>query len=282
MQKGFIYRFVVGIIIGAANIVPCVSGGTMMVICGVFDDIMHSIGHFFSQMRKSILYLLPMAVGAGLGILLLANTMKYMLENYYMITNFLFAGIIIGSFPMILKHCLVNKFRAVYLIPMLITFAIMLATAFVLPESNNQIIRELDVAVFFKLFLSAAFSAVCMIIPGISGSFVMLLLGVYTTVTTAIAEFNILLLVPIGLGIMFGVIFGSRLIDNLIKKFPSETYFAILGFMLGSIPTIFIAIGDQAAYRFNWELAVALVAMVLGYFISYGFSGRSDKNINKA
>lgn len=83
-------------------------------------------------------------------------------------------------------------------------------------------IPELDVFVFIKLMLYAALAAICMIIPGLSGSFVMLLLGVYETITTAIAEMNILLLIPVGIGILGGILGGSKLIDWLLKRFPGR------------------------------------------------------------
>ena len=114
-----------------------------------------------------------------------------------------------------------------------------------------------------------------MIIPGLSGSFVMLLLGVYETITTAIAEMNILLLIPVGIGILGGILGGSKLIDWLLKRFPRATYWAIFGFVIGSIPSIFQKIGDAHAYRGGWELIIGILVLLAGITISFVFA--SDK-----
>ena len=270
--KESIKNFLIGIVIGVANIIPGVSGGTMMVICKVFDKIMHSIGYFWKEFKKSVTFLLPIMLGAGVGILLFANGINYLLTNHYMIINFFFMGIILGSFPMIYKKSTEQEFKPIQALPLLITAGIMISIIFIIPSNTDQIIRSLSVGSFIKLVVFSAISAFCMIIPGISGSFVMLLFGVYETVTTAISEFNIWVLVPVAIGICIGIILGSALIDKLIKKYPNATYFAILGFMVGSIPTILAKIGVEDAYIGGIGFIISLVVLGLGAFISYWFS----------
>ena len=104
------------------------------------------------------------------------------------------------------------------------------------PEANVDIIRKLTVNSFIQLLLAGIVGASAMVVPGISGSFILLLIGLYTTVITAVAEFNIPLLIPIGIGvIIIGIIFTTKIIDKLLNKFPQPTYFAILGLVIGSV-----------------------------------------------
>lgn len=269
--------FIIGMIIGLANIIPGVSGGTMAVICGVFDRLIGAVSNIRKEFKKSILFLIPVGLGAVAAIVLLSKALTWLLENYYMATNFFFIGIIVGSIPMLFKKSIEGGFRVWNLIPFFVTLGVMLAMAFLTPEGTSTIIRELDVWVFVKLMLYAALAAVCMIIPGLSGSFVMLLLGVYETITTAIAEMNILLLIPVGIGILGGILGGSKFIDWLLKRFPQATYWAIFGFVIGSIPSIFQKIGAAGGYNAGPELIVGIVVFVLGAAVSFAFASEKLK-----
>ncbi len=275
-----IKNFFIGMIIGVANIIPGVSGGTMMVICKVFDKIMHAVGFFWKEFKKSVIFLLPIVAGAGIGILLFASGINYLLQYHYMVINFFFMGIIVGSFPMIYKKSVEQKFNILQVIPMLVTAGIMIAMIFILPSEESQVIRTINISSFVKLLAYSAISAFCMIIPGISGSFVMLLFGAYETVTTAISEFNIMVLIPVAIGVAIGIVLGSAIIDKLIQKFPNATYFAILGFMVGSIPTILFKIRAENAYVGGLDLVIATIVFILGIGISYWFS-KKDTDTSK-
>ena len=187
-------------IIGLANIIPGVSGGTMAVVFGVFDRLIASISNIRKEFKKSILFLLPIGLGAGVAILLLSQGLKWLLDHYYMATNLFFIGVIVGSIPMIFGKAVEGGFKIRNLIPFVVTFAMMIGMMFLSPEGEQVIARSLDVLTFIKLLVFSAIAAISMIIPGLSGSFVMLLLGTYNTVITAIAELNIVMLIPVVIG----------------------------------------------------------------------------------
>lgn len=264
-------------IIGLANIIPGVSGGTMAVVFGVFDRLIASISNIRKEFKKSILFLLPIGLGAGAAILLLSQGLKWLLEHHYMATNLFFVGVIVGSIPMIFGKAVEGGFKIRNLIPFAVTFAMMIVMIFLSPEGETVIVRTLDVFMFIKLLVFSAIAAISMIIPGLSGSFVMLLLGTYNTVITAIAELNIVMLIPVVIGVALGILFGSKLINWLIVRFPQATYFAILGFVIGSIPTIFEKIGAAQAYRGGWELVIGILVGVIGILISFVFSSETLK-----
>lgn len=284
----FIKNMIFGAIIGLANIIPGVSGGTMAVVLNIYDKLINSISNIKKHTKESILFLIPIVVGAVLAILLLSKGLTYLLDHHYMVTNFFFIGVIFGSIPMIFKRATADGFKILHVIPFLVTLLMMLAMVFLSPDEAAQTVtRDLSVFSFIRVMVCSAVAAVCMIIPGISGSFVMLLLGVYTTVITAISEFNILMLVPIGIGVLLGLIFGAKLIDFVLKKFPQATYFAILGFVIGSIPVMFGKIIASGSMRTGAVLAVAIVVLVIGVGITLMFDSEKfkgyfeEKNSNK-
>ncbi len=270
--------FIYGIIIGVANIIPGVSGGTMAVVLNVYDRLISSISNFKNNFKKNASFLLPIVIGAMFAVLLLSKGITFLLDNYYMITNFFFIGIIIGSIPMVYGKATEDSFKPMHIIPCIVTLGIMLATVYIMPSSGNQAIATtLSAGIFIKLTLISAVAAVCMIIPGISGSFVMLLFGVYETITTAISDFNILILIPIGIGCLTGIILGSKAIEKVLKRYPQATYFAILGFMFGSIPAIVQKIQSESAFTGGWSLLIGIAFLVLGIMISYLFANEKFK-----
>ncbi len=254
-----------GVIIGIANIIPGVSGGTMAVILGVYDKIISAISNWRTQFVKSLQLLIPIGVGAVLGIFLFANLIDYTLENFPMATNMVFVGLILGSVPMIYKKATAQKINASGAISFVVCFGFMVFMMLVSP-AENAAITTLTVSSFFRIFLASAVSAGAMIIPGISGSFVMLLCGMYTTILTAVSDLNILILIPVALGCGIGILLCAKIIERLFAKAPCQTYLGILGFMLGSVPIIFPAIAV------NIELFVSIVLAIGAGAAAYFFS----------
>lgn len=266
-----------GFVIGLSNIIPGVSGGTIAVSLNIFDRIISSISNFRKDIKGNVKFLSAILIGAAVAIILFSKAINMLLGNYYMATNFFFIGVILGSIPLVFDKATHDKFKISHLIPCLITLGIMLVMAFFVPSAPQEIITTLTLFTFIKLFLLTIVSAMAMIIPGISGSFVMLLFGVYTTVTTAIDTFDILILIPIGLGAIVGIAIGSKTIDKLLKKFPQATYFAILGFMIGSVVVIFQKIAQNNAYNLTGEFGVGILVFVVGLAMSYLFTNEKFK-----
>lgn len=275
----FIKNILIGAIIGLANIIPGVSGGTMAVVLNVYDRLIGAISNIKKSFRKNGMFLAALVIGAALAILLFSRVIAYFLDNFYMITNFFFIGIIVGSIPMVYKRATEERFKPMHMLACAATLAIMLFTVYFIPVSGETgaIITTISLASFVKLFFVSIISAICMIIPGISGSFVMLLFGTYETVTTAISDFNIIILIPVGAGALFGILLGSKVIEFVLKKFPQATYFAILGFMLGSMPAIVDKIQAENAFVGGWQVVIAILVLILGMAVSYLFSDEKFK-----
>ena len=274
-MKEYLKNILIGAVIGVANIIPGVSGGTMMVILNVFDKLVNAVSSLRREWRKSIRFLSAILLRAGAALLLLSGGINWLLDHHYMITNLFFVGVIVGSFPMIWKKISVSRVKPASIIPGLVTLAIMLATVYTVPAAADRVITELSLPVFFQLMACSAVAAFCMIIPGISGSFVMVLFGVYHTVTAAISSLNLLILIPVGIGVLIGILLGSKLIAKLLARFPQASYFGILGFMVGSIPAIYQKIAAADAFVGGWSLVIGILVFLLGGTIAYLFSSES-------
>ena len=147
-----------------------------------------------------------------LGIVLFSHLIKFLLEGYPMPTNLFFLGLILGSIPMIFRRARKESFQKISLLPFAVSFAVMLLMTICqnVSDASSALITTLTPLTAIRLLLSAAVAAACMIMPGISGSMVMVLLGVYTSVLTAISDLNIPLLLPVGVGVLLGIFFGAK------------------------------------------------------------------------
>lgn len=253
-----------GVVIGVSNVIPGVSGGTMAVVFGIYDKLISSVTNFFKDFKKNILFLGTLAVGALIGIIAFSNIITLLLEKYPEQTNFFFIGLIVGTAPLLYKKATevkVNKLNYIWCIVAFIVVSLMGIMGD--PEKNSVIIRELSGVNILKIFLAGFVAAATMILPGVSGSFVLLLLGLYETMTTAVKEFNIPLLMVVAFGVLMGFLLMTKIIDTLFKKFPQTAYFTILGLVVGSVFAIY------PGFTFSLGGIISIVCAVIGFGIAY-------------
>ena len=277
-MKEHIINFFKGIIIGIANVIPGVSGGTMAVSMGIYEKLVDVIGNFFHDFKKNfvknMIFLIPLGLGAAFAIIAFSKLILFLLEDYAMQTQFAFIGLILGSMPFILKKSTEKGFKKSYIIPGIITFAIgvTLAVLQLMGVTGNPVESfDINFVNIIILFVYGFISAASMIVPGISGSFILLLLGAYTAIMTAISTLNILVLIPFALGVALGIIACSKLIDYLLHKFYGYTYFAIIGFVIGSVPAIY------PGFSFDLAGLTSIIIMVLGFVASYFITKYTNK-----
>ena len=253
-----------GMVIGVSNVIPGVSGGTMAVVMGIYDRLLNSINTFFKDWKKSIFFLGEIAIGAALGIILFSKLITTLLNNYAEPTKFFFIGLILVSFPLLYKRATKDKVKAINSIWFLITLGLMIAMSFFTEgDTTTAVMTTLSVKSFISLFAAGFIAAATMILPGVSGSLVLLILGLYTTFTTAVSTFNIPLLIPIGLGVLVGIITMTKVIEALLNKFPQPTYFAICGLILGSIFSVYpgFTLGTMGIF--------SVISFVAGFVLTY-------------
>ena len=289
MQEA-IRLFFVGIILGVANIIPGVSGGTLAVVFNIYDRIIGLISLNIKKIFSEWKFILPIGLGMVSGIIGFSKVITFLFENYPMQTNLFFVGIIAGSIPLVLRkinssiqETQVKKNKKPYVstvISFLVALAVMIVMAFFKDISGSSIIyTELSVKLFFILMISGAVGAVAMIIPGISGSFLMLALGTYATIIGSLSDFNIPLMIPTAIGILLGLLCGAYLVRTLMEKVPAQTYGSILGLVVGSIFTVFPFVLFASCLQNLTGSIITLITGILscavGFFIAW-FSARNS------
>jgi len=269
-----------GMIFGVANVIPGVSGGTMLVVFGMYDRLTEAISGIKAIFRN-IVFLIFFGVGAGVGILGFAKLLNSLFENFPVQTNMYFIGLILGSIPLVYRLGTVEqKAKPLCLVPLLIAGAVVVGLAVLqnsmgAAEQAAESVAGFDILMTIKLVVFAFIAAVAMIIPGVSGSFVMMLLGVYQTVISAI-QFNALnfyVIIPVAVGVVLGVILGAKIISTLMKKFKLMAYSAIMGLVIGSVYAIL-----PNGFGFNLQTGYGFVCLLFGVLTSILVEKLGDGN----
>lgn len=256
-----------GALMGVANTIPGVSGGTIAVIVRIYDELIAAISTFFSSgWKRNLRLLIPIAVGTGIGIIAAARLLDAVLERYPVQTAFLFAGLILGSLPLLFRTALKQPFRPVHLVPLVGGLALILAMALAGRPPLSEPITTLSAANAPWLFLAGVISAATMVVPGVSGSFVLLLIGMYSTFIAAVNDLNVPVAAILGIGAAVGIVVVSKLIHLLLARAHAVTYWAIIGLVAGSVATIWmesgVAVPDVASL--GALVAGTAIALVLG------------------
>ena len=274
----FIILVLKGMIIGLANIIPGVSGGTLMITLGIYEQVISTISHFFSNFKKNLKFLIPLGIGVVLSLLLFSKLIGYSLDKFPFATTLFFIGLIMGGIPLIIKHMDIKENKKVgnFIIAFLAFVFIILFAFF--KTSNDVNLTNLTFMNSFLLFIVGIISASTMVIPGISGSFVLMLLGYYKPIIDTIRNIldkktidqNFLVLAIFAIGVVIGIVLVSKLIEYLLKKHEIKTYYAVFGFVLASIVAIIKPLFLISIPLI--EIIVGILLLGLGIFCSYKIS----------
>lgn len=271
-----------GFLMGICELIPGVSSGTMALLLGIYDQFLGAISKIVSKhYRKALLFLLPLVIGMGIAILTLSNLIEYLLQNHTVPTHWFFIGLVLGVVPMMLRVSNYKvEFRAGHYIILLMAVALL----FVMGISRGEEQAINDIAITFpllvKMFISGILASTTMLLPGISGSLVLLILGSYSIVIYAVSEltsFNLgilPILIAVGTGIILGLLVASRIIQYLLRHYTYLTYALILGLVIGSVFAIYPGLPDTAL---SW--VVTALAALLGFAISWYMGSDNEGTI---
>lgn len=230
----YILNIFIGVLIGAGAILPGVSSGVLCVIFGIYEKLINSIFSIFKDFKKNISFLLPIMIGILIGIIVFGNILKFLFSTYHMQSCFSFIGLILGSIPILLKRTLNgNKVKLSYFISFLLAFTF--GFILIIIEKHNHFYSTFSNISFLYLILSGCLMSIGIVVPGVSSSVILMLLGTYSTYLDAISCFNVDILFPMGIGVLIGGLVFLKIIKFLLNKYNILTYFAIIGFTLGSI-----------------------------------------------
>lgn len=263
-----------GFLIGVANIIPGVSGGTLAITLGIYEKLIGAISHFFKNLKENIKFIIPIGIGAVLSILLLSRVISFCLDKYTLATILFFIGLILGGIPLLNKKIKGHYKNVSNIIIFLLSFGFVVALS-ILKGENVVSFENMQVINYIMLFLVGVVAAATMIIPGVSGSFVLMLLGYYKPIVDTIGDltkFNniwqdMMILVPFGIGVLVGIVAISKLLEFLFKKYEVKTYFGVMGFIMASIITIFT--GAEGLVFSVPQLLIGLILLGIGFAAAY-------------
>ena len=274
-MKEKIFLVLKGFVMGIANIIPGVSGGTLAITLGIYEDLIKAISHFFSNIKENLKLLIPIFIGMVFSLAILSNVIGYSLEHYPIPTTLFFVGLILGGLPLLVKHIKGKEKSISNWIVFLITFLIVAVFAFL--KSGNAMVdlSNLSIGGYLLLFIVGVVAAATMVIPGISGSFVLMLLGYYEPIINIIREFtkfknftsNFIILAVFGIGVLLGIIVIAKIIEYLLEKQPIKTYYGIIGFVLASIISIILPL-----LELNFvisQVVIGIILLLIGMVIAY-------------
>lgn len=270
-----------GMVIGIANVIPGVSGGTLMVSMGIYDKLILVLTHFIKRMKEAVALLVPIAIGMLLAIAIFAKLFSEILFPMFPVqTNLFFIGLIIGGVPVIYKKVKGNSIRLPHIIAFVLLFAVVVGFSMMGEDGSASADVSFTVGNVFKLFGVGVIAAATMVIPGVSGSMIMMILGYYKTIIDTVNDFinalkdfdipamldTFVVLVPFGIGVVIGVVIVAKLIEFMLKKFPLVTYWAIIGLIVAS-PFAILIMMDAGTVGIV-EIVTGLILLVAGFFIS--------------
>lgn len=269
-----------GMVVGVANIIPGVSGGTMMVSMGIYDKLIHCLTHLFKEFKESMKFLIPIFVGVGIALVGLSFIIQPAFEHFPLQTSCLFIGLIVGGLPAAWKKVKGKGIKISYIIPFLVFFVLVVGLALIGEKEGNAADLTFGFWSCIKLFLVGIIASATMVIPGVSGSMMLLLLGYYNPIVSAIKDFVTALvsfdmqgilqgcgvLVPAGVGIVVGIFAIAKLIEIIFEKFPIQAYWAIIGLIVASPFAVLLMaqIGTITAV----SVIVSVVTFAIGFVIA--------------
>lgn len=280
----YIANFLKGMGVGSANVIPGVSGGTIALITGIFERLIDALKSFnltafklfftgkFKEFIKhtDLWFLVSVGCGVLVAILTIARLFEYLFANYPIYLWSFFFGMILVSIYYV--GITIEKFNLKVVVSFIIGTAIALFIAFGTPAKENSN--------FLYLIICGAVATCSMILPGLSGSFVLVLMGNYQLIMIeAVNDLNLKILLPVVLGGVVGLLAFSHLLSWIFKNYRDITIAVLTGFILGSMPIIWPWKNDVITYfgseakvtgyeyylpEFNMEFAIAFVIILIG------------------
>ena len=289
--KRFIIDVIKGVVMGAAFIIPGFSGGTVAVLLGIYNGFINAIAGIFKDFKKNILYLFPFAIGIAIGVLALSIPIKLGFQYVPLPLTCLFVGLMLGGMPPIIKDA-GGKPKFTHIIALLLSAGFAVGICFI-PGIGDMDMTNANVGNYFMIAGVGVLASGGCIVPGISGSMIAMIFGVYNDVIGAVSDIitftnfaqSLFILLAFGVGIVVGFFSIALLMRFLLKKYKKGTFYAIIGFIIGSVYSIFnkqeMLINPEVSLPLQISLAVVTFAVGLLATIIFCHAVDKRKEINE-
>ena len=257
----WIARVLKGMIIALGFILPGVSGGVLAAILGIYERMIRFLAHIKENFIENVLYFTPLAIGMVLGIAAFSYPVNLLLDNYKVIVLWGFAGAIIGTIPSLIKESVKESDRDR---ADTVTFWLSFILSGIFLYSLNGMVGTLP-ANFLSFVLAGALIALGILIPGLSPSNLLLILGLYTPMLTGFKRLDLFgTFLPIGIGGALALILFSKAMDYILKHYHSRVYHFIIGIVLSS--TLLIILPQSGNSESISYAGVSIFTLVLAAF----------------
>lgn len=277
-MKNFLYRILCGFCLGISVFAPGISGSIMAIIMGIYDKLIDIMANPFKNLKQNIKYLFPMGIGAVISLLLFILVFSYLFETYEKAVYMLFIGLIAGNLPMIYKEARKSEFKWYYLIG----FVIAVAVAFIIGVMSENTGSAQGIVAgnnLFYLALCGAVGGFASLVPGMSISMILIVMGVYDSLIDTAKSFmtaiidkdfagvlsGATVIAVVGIAFVLAMVLSSRLIKFVFEKFSGMAHFMVLGFLVGSIGGIFCSLPSDGSN------VAGIIMLVIGLAISLLF-----------
>ncbi len=273
-----------GFIIGAANVIPGASGGTLALVIGIYEKLIGALSNIASDLKNSLKTLAPILLGVAIAFLTLSHVITFCLEKFLFATIMLFFGAVLGGMPMLAGKVKGKKVKPAYIAVAVVTFAVVIGLVF-LGTGADVDISTFSIGKILLLFVAGAVAAATMVIPGVSGSAFLMTIGLYEPVMNQVKALTssdgdkghaIVVVLIVAVGIIAGIVGIAKLIDMLLKNYETGTYWAIIGFVLSSAIVILLQnffLGAGVAANLSGTSVIEYIAgavlAVLGFLGAY-------------
>ena len=291
----FFILILTGLALGAANIVPGVSGAALAVIFRVYDKLIESINSLFTDTKNALMFLIPIGIGMAAGILVVGTVLDGFFDRFSFQTSAFIAGLVAGGIPFLYSQAVSRGGRqSSHFITAVIACGVIIALVLLRPDGSGTVVGEFDLRMAILLFFGGVATAAAMVVPGVSGAMVLMLFGLLHTIMDTISLITAYLTspldfaqlmpilqiaLPLGLGIIVGIFVASKLIAYLLKRFFTITYFAIIGMVIGTIFAVFYNEDTYASidYMTIGIIIFGVIAFASGMIIALIFGKRETE-----
>jgi putative membrane protein len=285
-SKEFLMNMAKGAGIGVAVIIPGVSGGTLAVLMNVYDKMIDSIGNLRKDFKNSFMFLLPIIFGAIIALAAAYFPIKYALKYAPLPTVLLFVGLMVGSCPKTIKDAGKNGFRnKTDILAIVLPFLFVIGICFIPGINDVNLGEDMNGIQYFLIILIGIIGSCALVVPGVSGSMLLLLLGYYNPIFSLVSDLkvsplhSIVMLLLFAVGVVIGFFTIAKLMQFLLKRFPRTTYWAIVGFVVGSIPAILISFDYGSSPIDGVQIGVGVALCVFGAVATYFMTYFAEKRI---
>lgn len=267
-----------GIVLGISFILPGVSGGVLSVVMGIYDKLIEAVSHFYeswASFKKYFNFLFFLGIGGIISVLVLTNVIEVALDKMPVITILIFVGLIVGGVPQ-LFNIIKKDVSFGNILLMFIGIGLLVIMSVTTGGASIQIIDTSFISML-KMFGVGILASATIVIPGVSGSFLLMVMGYYEPLLKIINEItsltnlynNVVVMIPFGIGLVIGAIAIAKLIDFCLNKYPIKTYYVIIGFVVASIIEVFMSVFEYSYTLMT--MIIGLILMVMSAVIVYIF-----------